>query len=148
MEATLAALETMNFNRRGISPTVHALGTMIPFRTRRSRGWTCCTAQRAARCRSTSAWKDPAQVHHARCDDRRGDAFYASMMGDDDDYKERVGRRALHNWFIPFQRRQGEGADPVRAGLPVQVRSRRRCTTWRRATTMRATCWIRSCRWG
>jgi hypothetical protein len=31
MEATLMALESMNFNKRGASPSVHIAGALIPF---------------------------------------------------------------------------------------------------------------------
>ena len=51
MEATFRSMESMNFSKRGLSPSMHMVSTMIPFFNAQIQGLMCCTRQRAARCR-------------------------------------------------------------------------------------------------
>lgn len=102
MEATLAALETMNFNRRGVSPTVHALGTMIPFMNAQIQGldvlYRAMTGQ--------MPFNERLQVRQKFV--TRGlmlavaTMAYAAVMEDDEDYKNASADERYNNWFVPI----------------------------------------------
>ena len=115
MEATLAALETMNFNRRGISPTVHALGTMIPFMNAQIQGLD--VLYRAAR--GKMPFNERLEIQRKFI--TRGAMIaaatlaYASMMGDDDDYKNASADERYNNWFIPLP-----SGDKVKVPIPFE----------------------------
>lgn len=102
MEATLATLETMNFNRRGVSPTIHAMGTMIPFMNAQIQGLD--VLYRAMRGRMPFA--DRLQVRRKFY--TRGlmiaasTMMYASLMQDDEDYKNASADERYNNWFVPI----------------------------------------------
>lgn len=102
MEATLATLETMNFNRRGVSPTIHALGTMIPFMNAQLQGLD--VLYRAA----TGKMPFSERLQVQRKFMTRGlmiaaaTMMYAAAMGDDDDYKNATADERYNNWFVPI----------------------------------------------
>lgn len=102
MEATLATLETMNFNRRGVSPTVHALGTMIPFMNAQIQGLDVLYRAMAGQ----MPFNERLQVRQKFV--TRGlmlaaaTMAYAAMMEDDEDYKNASADERYNNWFVPI----------------------------------------------
>lgn len=102
MEATLAALETMNFNRRGVSPTVHAFGTMIPFMNAQIQGLDVLYRAMAGQ----MPFNERLQVRQKFV--TRGlmlaavTMAYAAMMEDDEDYKNASADERYNNWFVPI----------------------------------------------
>lgn len=115
MEATLATLESMNFNRRGISPTVHALSTMIPFMNAQIQGLD--VLYRAA----TGKMPFNERLEIQRKFVTRGlmiaaaTMMYAAAMGDDDDYKNATADERYNNWFIPLP-----SGDKVKVPIPFE----------------------------
>jgi hypothetical protein len=46
MEATLMTLESMNFNKRGASPSIHVISSLIPFFNAQIQGHSMCCTRR------------------------------------------------------------------------------------------------------
>ncbi len=117
MEALLGSLESMNFSRRGVSPTMHFLSTMIPFFNAQIQGLD--VIYRAAK--GVSLFEKETNA--------RGKLFargslmfvstllYAAAMQDDEAYKNATEQERALNWFVRFP-----GLDePVRVPIPFEL---------------------------
>lgn len=102
MEATLATLETMNFNRRGVSPTIHALGTMIPFMNAQLQGLDVLYRAATGKMPFTERLQVQRKFMTRGLMIAAATMMYASMMGDDDDYKNATADERYNNWFVPI----------------------------------------------
>ena len=102
MQATLASLESMNFGRRGISPTMQMMSMLVPFFNAQVQGLD--VIYRAARGQTTFAEKTQAQrklfVRGAMI--AAGTLAYAAMMQDDETYKNATPEQRALNWFLPL----------------------------------------------
>lgn len=104
MQAYLRTLESMNFGRRGLSPSIYALSTTIPFMNAGIQG--IDVLYRTFKNRMPFA----KQVDLRNKLIARGalvaaaSMAYAAMMQDDDDYKRAKPEERYGNWFIktPF----------------------------------------------
>ena len=116
-EATLAALESMNFGRRGVSPSIYFLNATIPFFNAGIQGidvlYRAFTGQ--------MPYEQKLQVQKKLL--VRGGMMalltmaYAAMMQDDEAYKNAEPEQRYGNWFVRIP-----GFDePFRVPIPFEV---------------------------
>ena len=116
MRAKLAVLEALNYNKRGLSPTMHALSTAIPFMNTQIQGLD--VLGKALRGKLTLGQQKDLRVKLWR----RGmmlAAFttaYAALMADDEAYKNADPWTKYTSWFIrlPFF------DEPIRVPAPFE----------------------------
>jgi len=116
MQAMLRTLESMNFNRRGLSPSVYALATLTPFLNAQIQGLD--VLYRTLKNRMPFA----KQLDLRGKLIRRGTLAvastiaYAMAMQDDDDYKRAKPEERYGNWFVktPFS------DEPVKIPIPFE----------------------------
>ncbi len=117
MEATLMALESMNFNKRGASPSVHMANSLIPFFNAQIQGlnvlYKAFTGQ--------MPFNDKLKIQQKLL--LRGSMIaavsliYAAMMEDDEAYKNATPDQKYGNWFVRIP-----GLDePVRLPVPFEI---------------------------
>lgn len=117
MEAVLGSLESMNFSRRGVSPTMHFLSTMIPFFNAQIQGLD--VIYRAAK--GTSLFETEMNARGkmlARGALMLGSTLlYAAAMQDDEAYKNATDQERALNWFVRIP-----GLDePLRIPIPFEL---------------------------
>lgn len=119
MEATYMALESMNFSRRGLSPSIHMASALIPFFNTQIQGLD--VLYRSFR------GKMPM---NERLDVRRklivrgmmlfGLSFaYALAMQDDEAYKNAKPEDKYGNWFVPLDKLGIK--EPLRLPIPFEL---------------------------
>lgn len=118
MEATLATLESMNFNRRGLSPTVFLMSMMVPFMNAQIQGMDVLYRSGFSK---GMPFNDRLQVRKKFW--QRGMMLagltlaYAAMMEDDEAYKNANPDEKYNNFFVYVP-----GFDePVRVPIPFEV---------------------------
>ena len=116
-EATLAALESMNFGRRGVSPSVYFLNATIPFFNAGVQGLDVLYRAMTGR----MPYEQQLKVKKKFL--MRGGMMaaltmaYAAMMQDDEAYKEANPEQRYGNWFVRIP-----GFDePFRVPIPFEV---------------------------
>lgn len=101
-EATHQALESMNFTRRGISPSIHILNTLNPFINSQIQGLN--TLVKAIR--GNMPYNDKLDIQRKIV--QRGmmiaasSIIYSAIMQDDDAYKNATPEQKYNNWFVPI----------------------------------------------
>ena len=123
MEATLAALESMNFSRRGLSPSVHFANAIIPFFNAQIQGLDVLYR---------SLWGQ--MPFDKRLDIRnkllkRGALLfmtslaYAAAMQDEEEYKNARPDEKYGNWFLrmPFLDEYADEPVVVRVPVPFEL---------------------------
>jgi hypothetical protein len=113
MEASLASLEMTNFSKRGISPSMAHMATMIPFFNAQIQGlnalWQAMT--------NTGIASERLDLKNKLL--KRGALMmamtvaYAAMMGDDEEYKNLDADKKLSNWYFRLP-----GVDSM-VGIPI-----------------------------
>ena len=117
MEATLLALESMNFNKRGASPSIHIANALIPFFNAQIQGlnvlYKAMTGQ--------MIFNDKLKIRQKLL--QRGGMMaaasivYAIMMQDDEAYKNAEADQKYGKWFVRIP-----GVDePVRVPIPFEI---------------------------
>jgi hypothetical protein len=116
-EALLRTLESMNFSRRGVSPSMQALSTLIPFFNAQVQGLD--VIYRAFK--GDMPYSQQLDIRGKMA--RRGFMLaagtiaYAALMGDDEAYKRAKPEERLANWFVYVP-----GIDePVRVPIPFEM---------------------------
>jgi hypothetical protein len=117
MEATLATLESMNFNRRGLSPSVYMLSMMVPFMNAQIQGLD--VLYRAFK--GKMPFNEQLKVREKLI--QRGmmlagvTIMYALMMEDDETYKNASPSDRYTNFFIktPFF------DEAIRVPIPFEI---------------------------
>jgi hypothetical protein len=117
MQALLGALESMNFARRGLSPSMQYLSTMIPFFNAQIQGLD--VIYRAIRGKTTFETEMNARSQLIK----RGVLMaastmaYAALMQDDEAYKNATPLERAQNWFVYLP-----GMDePMRIPIPFEL---------------------------
>ena len=101
MQALLRTLESMNFGRRGLSPSVQLLSTVIPFFNAQIQGLD--VLYRAFK--GDMPYSEQLNIRKKLM--ARGMLMavctlaYAAAMGDNDDYKRAKPEERLGSWFLP-----------------------------------------------
>jgi hypothetical protein len=116
-EALLRTLESMNFSRRGVSPSMQALSTLIPFFNAQVQGLD--VIYRAFK--GDMPYSQQLDIRGKMV--RRGALLaggtiaYAMLMQDDEAYKRAKPEERLANWFVYVP-----GIDePVRVPIPFEM---------------------------
>lgn len=117
MEATLAALESMNFNKRGASPSIHMANALIPFFNAQIQGLNVLyravtgKASQAEKLRLQSKLLTRGALMFATS------LAYAAAMQDDEAYQNATPDQKYGNWFIRIP-----GFDePLKLPVPFEV---------------------------
>ena len=117
MEATLMALESMNFNKRGASPSVHILNSLIPFFNAQIQGLNVMYKAMSG----NMPFNDQLRIREKML--QRGGMMaaatfaYAVMMEDDEAYKNATPDQKYGNWFIRLP-----GLDePIKVPVPFEI---------------------------
>lgn len=117
MEALLGSLESMNFSRRGASPTMHFMSMMIPFFNAQIQG--VDVIYRAAR--GQALFENEMDVQRKLL--TRGAMLtaatiaYAAAMQDDEAYKNASDEERANNFFVYLP-----GTDePIRLPIPFEL---------------------------
>ena len=113
MEASLAALEMTNFSKRGVSPSMAHMATMIPFFNAQIQGLNALWQALS----KTGVASERLDLKNKLL--KRGALMmamtvaYAAMMSDDDEYKNLDADKKLSNWYFRLP-----GVDAL-VGLPI-----------------------------
>ena len=117
MEATLMALESMNFNKRGASPSIHVANALIPFFNAQIQGLNVMYKAM----RGKLPFSDKLKIQEKML--MRGGMMagvtllYAAMMEDDEAYQNATPDQKYANWFVRVP-----GLDePVRVPIPFEI---------------------------
>jgi hypothetical protein len=117
MEATLLSLESMNFNKRGASPSVHVANALIPFFNAQIQGLNVMYKAMSGK----MPFNDQLRIREKML--TRGGMMaaatfaYAAMMEDDEAYKNATPDQKYGSWFIRVP-----GVDePVKVPLPFEI---------------------------
>jgi len=117
MEATLLSLESMNFNKRGASPSIHVANALIPFFNAQIQGLNVLYKAMAGK----MPFNDQLRIREKLL--MRGGMIagstilYAMMMQDDEAYKNATPDQKYGNWFVRIP-----GLDePLRIPVPFEI---------------------------
>jgi len=117
MEATLMSLESMNFNKRGASPSVHVANALIPFFNAQIQGLNVLYKAMSGK----MPFNDQLRIREKLL--MRGGMMaaatfaYAVMMEDDEAYKNATPDQRYGNWFVRLP-----GLDePLKIPVPFEI---------------------------
>jgi hypothetical protein len=117
MEATLMALESMNFNKRGADPSVHIVGALIPFFNAQIQALNVLYKAFRGQLPFNEKLKIQEKLLKRGAMLAAGTFAYAAMMQDDEAYKNATPDQKYGNWFVRIP-----GVDePVRIPVPFEV---------------------------
>jgi len=117
MEATLAALEAMNFSKRGTSGTLYKLNMMVPFLNAQIQGLNVLWEAFTGKLPYAEALKQKQKFYTRASMMSALTVMYASMMQDDEAYENADMRTRLQNWFV----RIPGVKDPLKIPIPFEV---------------------------
>jgi hypothetical protein len=101
MEATLATLEAMNFSKRGISPSLFALSTMVPFMNAQIQGLNVIYQAFTNQMPFSEKLKVKQKLYQRAAMMVGFTMLYASLMQDDESYQNANDDEKYSNWFMP-----------------------------------------------
>jgi hypothetical protein len=117
MEASYMALESMNFTKRGISPSIHVLNTLNPFINSQIQGINTLVQALRGNMPFNEKLKIREKIFQRGMLVAGGTMLYAAMMQDDKAYKNALPDQKYNNWFVGFP-----GLDePVRVPIPFEA---------------------------
>jgi hypothetical protein len=117
MEATLATLEAMNFSKRGTSPSLFALSTMVPFMNAQIQGLNVLYQAFAGKMPFNEKLKVKQKLFQRGLMMTGFTLLYAALMQDDEAYKNANDDEKYNNWFVhvPFF------DEPVKVPIPFEL---------------------------
>jgi len=117
MEATLMSLESMNFNKRGASPSIHMANALIPFFNSQIQGLNVLYKALTGKLPFDKRLKIQEKLITNGALMFGASLAYAAMMQDDEAYKNATPEQKYGNWFIRIP-----GIDePIKAPIPFEV---------------------------
>jgi hypothetical protein len=117
MEATLMALESMNFSKRGASPSIHIIASMIPFFNSQIQGLNVLYKAMTGNMPFNERLKIQEKLLQRGAMMAAGTLAYAAMMQDDEAYKDANPEQKYGNWFVRIP-----GVDqPLRIPVPFEI---------------------------
>jgi hypothetical protein len=117
MEATLMSLESMNFNKRGASPSIHTANSLIPFFNAQIQSLNVLYKAITGKMPFNEKLKIQQKLLLRGGMLAAGTLAYAAMMQDDEAYKNATPDQKYGNWFIRIP-----GVDePVRLPIPFEI---------------------------
>jgi hypothetical protein len=117
MEATLATLESMNFSKRGISPSLFALSTMVPFMNAQIQGLNVLYQAFTGKMPFNEKLKVKQKLVQRAIMMAGFTMLYASMMQDDESYQNANDDEKYGNWFLP----NPFGDEYIKVPIPFEV---------------------------
>jgi hypothetical protein len=117
MQALLGALESMNFARRGISPSMQYLSTMIPFFNAQVQGLDVIYRAMAGKTTFEKEMDVRSKLFKRGLLMAAATMTYAALMEDDEAYKNATPEERAQNWFVYLP-----GMDePIRLPIPFEL---------------------------
>jgi len=117
MEATLMALESMNFNKRGASPSVHWLNSMIPFFNAQVQSLNVLYKAITGKMPHNEKLKIQQKLFIRGAMLAASSMMYAALMQDDEAYKNATPDQKYGNWFIRIPGME----EPLRLSIPFEI---------------------------
>jgi len=117
MEATLATLESMNFSKRGISPSLFALSTMVPFMNAQIQGINVLYQAFTGKMPFNEKLKVKQKLIQRGLMMMGFTMIYAAMMQDDEAYQNANDDEKYGNWFIP----NPLGEEHIKVPIPFEI---------------------------
>jgi hypothetical protein len=117
MEATLATLEAMNFSKRGISPSLFALSTMVPFMNAQIQGLNVLYNAFTGKMPFSDKLRIKQKLFQRAAMMTGFTMLYAAMMQDDEAYQNANDEEKLNNWFVYVP----GVSEPVRVPIPFEL---------------------------
>lgn len=117
MQALMGTLETMNFSRRGLSPTMQMMSMLVPFFNAQVQG--VDVIYRSIRGKSPMEKRLDVQrkLFVRGLGITAATLAYAALMSDDEAYKNATPEQRALNWFLPLP-----GFDePLRVPIPFEL---------------------------
>ena len=117
MEATLMSLESMNFSKRGASPSIHMANALIPFFNSQIQGLNVLYKALTGKLPFDKRLKIQEKLLTRGALLAAGSLAYAAMMQDDEAYKNATPEQKYGNWFIRIP-----GVDePIKFPIPFEI---------------------------
>jgi translation initiation factor 2B subunit (eIF-2B alpha/beta/delta family) len=117
MEATMATLESMNFNKRGTSPSLFMLNAMVPFLNAQVQGLNVLQKSLRGKMPFAERLKQRKKLANRAMFLAASTVAYSLMMSDDEAYETSDPADRYNNWFVRVP-----GLDePVRIPIPFEV---------------------------
>jgi len=117
MEATLMSLESMNFNKRGASPSIHMANSLIPFFNAQIQSMNVLYKALTGKLPFNEKLKIQKKLLLRGGLLAGGTLAYAYMMQDDEAYKNARPEEKYGNWFL----RVPGFDEPVRLPIPFEI---------------------------
>jgi hypothetical protein len=117
MEASYMALESMNFTRRGISPSLHILNAINPFMNSQIQGVNTLVKAVRGNMPMQEKLKIQQKIIQRGMLMAGATMLYTAVMQDDDAYKKATPEQKYNNWFVNF----GGLDEPVRVPIPFEA---------------------------
>jgi len=117
MEATLMSLESMNFNKRGASPSVHMANSLIPFFNAQIQGLNVLYKAITGKLPFNEKLKIQKKILLRGGMIAAGTLAYAAAMQEDEAYKNATPEQKYGNWFL----RVPGVEEPVRIPIPFEI---------------------------
>lgn len=117
IEATLATLESMNFSKRGISPSLFALSTMVPFMNAQIQGLNVIYQAFTGQMPFSEKLKVKQKLYQRAAMMVGFTMLYASLMQDDESYQNANDDEKYNNWFIP----NPFGDEYIKVPIPFEI---------------------------
>jgi hypothetical protein len=117
MQAYMRTLESMNFSRRGLSPSMQMLSTVIPFFNAQIQGLDVLYRAFTGRMPYSEQLKIRQKLYTRGLLLAAGTLAYAAAMEDDEAYKRAKPEERLGNWFVytPFS------DEPMKVPIPFEL---------------------------
>ena len=117
MEATFMALESMNFNKRGVSPSVHLVSTLIPFMNAQIQGLDVMYKAFAGKMPFNERLKLREKMWTRGMIMFGMSMWYAASMQEDEAYKNATPEQKYGNWFVRIPGIE----EPIRVPIPFEL---------------------------
>lgn len=117
MQALMRTLESMNFSRRGLSPSMQMMSTVIPFFNAQIQGLDVLYRAFKGQMPYNEQLKIRQKLYTRGLLLAAGTLAYAAAMEDDEAYKRAKPEERLGNWFVytPFS------DEPMRIPIPFEL---------------------------
>ena len=117
MEATYMALESMNFNKRGASPSVHWINSMVPFFNAQIQGLNVLYKAMSGNLPFNERLKVQEKLLTRGLMIAAGTLAYTAYMQDDEAYKNATPEQKYGNWFVRIPGVE----EPLRIPIPFEI---------------------------
>jgi Large polyvalent protein associated domain 38 len=116
-EALLRTLESMNFSRRGVSPSMQMLSVLIPFFNAQVQGLDVIWRAYKGQMPFSEQLKIKEKMMARGLMLAMGTLAYAALMSDDEAYKRAKPEERFGNWFVYLP----GVSEPVRVPMPFEL---------------------------